>query len=131
MYRHSKRENASREQVNGSHKVVKPPPDSAWNLHDTSSRKWRNDTREQVIAAEQHAIATEKPRFNRCYITKPHIKHVNPDLRNGRLQLPVSESFMREIDEWRRQQSDLPSRNEAIFRLVRMSLAAEKKGKRS
>jgi hypothetical protein len=37
----------------------------------------------------------------------------------------VSPTFIKEIDEWRRQQPDLPSRNEAIFRLTAIALEAE------
>jgi hypothetical protein len=32
----------------------------------------------------------------------------------------VSEQFLRTIDDWRRQQTDLPSRTEAIRRLVEL-----------
>jgi len=51
----------------------------------------------------------------------------------------ASPNFLKAIDEWRRKQPDLPSRNEAIMRLVEQSLLpsalaleaeAKKKGKR-
>ncbi len=46
-------------------------------------------------------------------------------LQNDRqLQMRVSEEFLRQIDEWRRQQPDLPSRSEAIRRLVQLGLEA-------
>lgn len=40
------------------------------------------------------------------------------------LQMRVSEEFLRAIDEWRRQQDDLPSRSEAIRRLIERGLGA-------
>jgi hypothetical protein len=39
-----------------------------------------------------------------------------------RFQMRVSPSFLRLIDEWRRKQPDLPSRAEAIRRLVAATL---------
>ena len=46
------------------------------------------------------------------------------------LQMRVSQDFLRSIDEWRRHQQDLPSRAEAIRRLVEMGLeAGERKPK--
>jgi len=38
--------------------------------------------------------------------------------QSERFQMRVSPSFLRTIDEWRRKQPDLPSRAEAIRRLV-------------
>jgi hypothetical protein len=46
------------------------------------------------------------------------------------LQMRVNDEFIRTIDGWRRKQPDLPSRTEAIRRLVEMALAASGKGKR-
>jgi len=40
----------------------------------------------------------------------------------------VSEDFLRAIDDWRRKQPDLPSRAEAIRRLVDKALRAESGG---
>jgi hypothetical protein len=43
----------------------------------------------------------------------------------------TSKEFLQSVDDWRRQQDDLPSRSEALRRLTAMALAAEaKKGKR-
>jgi metal-responsive CopG/Arc/MetJ family transcriptional regulator len=42
-----------------------------------------------------------------------------------RIQLVISRGQVREIDEWRRQQPDLPSRSEAIRRLIEAGLNAE------
>jgi hypothetical protein len=39
----------------------------------------------------------------------------------------VSERFLRMVDDWRRQQSDLPSRAEAIRRLVELATKIKKK----
>jgi len=41
-----------------------------------------------------------------------------------RIQLVISRGQVREIDEWRRQQPDLPSRSEAIRRLIEAGLNA-------
>lgn len=42
-----------------------------------------------------------------------------------RIQLVASSSFGRDVDEWRRTQQDLPSRSEAIRRLVYLGLQHE------
>lgn len=42
-----------------------------------------------------------------------------------RIQLVASASFGRDVDEWRRTQQDLPSRSEAIRRLVYLGLVHE------
>ena len=39
----------------------------------------------------------------------------------------VSESFLRMVDDWRRGQIDVPSRAEAIRRMVELAITAEKK----
>jgi hypothetical protein len=39
-----------------------------------------------------------------------------------RVQLVISKGQVRAIDEWRRQQPDLPSRSEAIRRLIEVGL---------
>ena len=40
-------------------------------------------------------------------------------------QMRVSEDFLKRIDEWRRQQPDIPARAEAIRRLVEAALKAD------
>ena len=42
-------------------------------------------------------------------------------------QMRVSESFLRMVDDWRRGQLDVPSRAEAIRRMVEFAINAEKK----
>ena len=42
-------------------------------------------------------------------------------------QMRVSESFLRMVDDWRRGQIDVPSRAEAIRRMVEIAVSAEKK----
>jgi hypothetical protein len=42
-------------------------------------------------------------------------------------QMRVSEQFLRTVDEWRRGQSDLPPRAEAIRRLVDLATKIKKK----
>jgi hypothetical protein len=42
-------------------------------------------------------------------------------------QMRVSESFLRMVDNWRRGQIDVPSRAEAVRRMVELAINAEKK----
>jgi hypothetical protein len=42
-------------------------------------------------------------------------------------QMRVSEQFLRTVDDWRRSQTDLPSRAEAIRRLVELAIKIKKK----
>ena len=42
-------------------------------------------------------------------------------------QMRVSEQFLRMVDDWRRSQVDLPSRAEAIRRLVELATKIKKK----
>jgi hypothetical protein len=42
-------------------------------------------------------------------------------------QMRVSEQFLRMVDDWRRGQTDLPSRAEAIRRLVELATQIKKK----
>jgi len=48
------------------------------------------------------------------------------DPKDATLQMRVSQSFLKTIDSWRRKQEDLPSRAEAIRRLVEIGLKAKK-----
>jgi hypothetical protein len=50
--------------------------------------------------------------------------------QSERFQMRVSPSFLRLIDEWRRKQPDLPSRAEAIRRLVQRGVGAPEKAAR-
>jgi hypothetical protein len=42
-------------------------------------------------------------------------------------QMRVSPGFLRQIDDWRRKEPDMPSRAEAIRRLVAIGLTAPKR----
>lgn len=44
-------------------------------------------------------------------------------------QIRLSTSFWKKVDEWRRQQDEIPPRAEAIRRLVEAGLAAENRVK--
>jgi hypothetical protein len=44
--------------------------------------------------------------------------------KDQRLQLVVAPSDVAAVDEWRRKQPDLPSRSEAIRRLIHAGIAA-------
>ena len=41
---------------------------------------------------------------------------------SDRINVPMEPELVREVDEWRRQQPDLPNRAEAIRRLVKQAL---------
>ena len=41
---------------------------------------------------------------------------------NERVNLPMEPDLLHQIDEWRRQQPDIPNRAEAIGRLVKQAL---------
>ena len=45
------------------------------------------------------------------------------ELQDRPFQMRVSEEFLRKVDDWRRRQKDLPSRAEAIRRLVELAAA--------
>ena len=47
------------------------------------------------------------------------------ELKSLRLQMVIAPSQVALVDEWRRRQPDLPSRSEAIRRLVDVGLMAE------
>lgn len=47
-----------------------------------------------------------------------YVVSMNKEKKDVRLQLVVSPSDVQAIDEWRRQQPDLPSRSEAIRRMI-------------
>ena len=46
-------------------------------------------------------------------------------VQNRPFQMRVTEDFLRMIDDWRRRQSDLPSRAEAIRRLVAQAVKSD------
>jgi hypothetical protein len=58
------------------------------------------------------------------YITGMTQDMVRPtdDPKGATLQMRVSAAYLKSIDEWRRQQPDLPSRSEAIRRLTAIAL---------
>ena len=48
------------------------------------------------------------------------------DKKDQSFQMRVDQPFLDQLDEWRRKQSDIPSRAEAIRRLVALALKSEK-----
>ena len=50
------------------------------------------------------------------------------DDETKRINMVASAAWIKKIDDWRRQQSDLPNISEAIRRLVDIGLEASKKG---
>jgi len=53
--------------------------------------------------------------------------HSTNDLKSTTIQMRVSDEFLRLVDEWRRAQPDLPSRSEAIRRLVAAGVQAHQR----
>lgn len=51
---------------------------------------------------------------------------LDPQSSTDRLELLAPHSLVERVDEWRRQQPDIPNRSEALRRLVGMGLAAGK-----
>ena len=49
---------------------------------------------------------------------------MDDDRLDQRLQLVTSRKWVTAVDEWRRKQPDLPSRSEAIRRLIELGLKA-------
>jgi len=53
------------------------------------------------------------------------------DRKSTTIQMRVSDEFLRLVDDWRRTQPDIPSRSEAIRRLVEAGVhALARKGER-
>ncbi len=61
--------------------------------------------------------------FAPCQHTR--YKPYMPELNDKVFQMRVSEEFLRTIDDWRRKQTDIPARAEAVRRLVEMGLLSE------
>lgn len=49
------------------------------------------------------------------------------DEKTERFEMRAAPSWLRALDDWRRKQDDLPSRAEAIRRLVAIALKGERK----
>jgi len=87
-----------------------------WTALSVTMRVEQFESREDVVIAERKAIISERPRFNCCQIAKPRPKRMNAS--RTMLQPRLSDDFLAKLDAWRRQQEDLPSRTEALRRLV-------------
>lgn len=48
------------------------------------------------------------------------------DEKNRTFQMRASDSWLKQLDDWRRKQADLPGRAEAIRRLVEIALKVKK-----
>lgn len=58
-------------------------------------------------------------------MTQAHSAPMDDDVRP--YQIRLSTGFWRKVDEWRRVQPDIPTRAEAIRRLVEIGLTTERK----
>jgi hypothetical protein len=61
-----------------------------------------------------------------CMTNRPHGRPTKRQ-QDRPFQMRVSEDFIRTVDEWRRAQIDLPSRAEAIRRMVELAAKMKKK----
>lgn len=66
-------------------------------------------------------IALDQPAIDLTCTHRAVNTHMT-DEQSERLQMRVSPQFLKSIDAWRRKQDDLPSRSEAIRRLVEQAL---------
>lgn len=58
----------------------------------------------------------------------PYLARMPNELKSVRLQMVIAPSQVASIDAWRKAQEDLPSRSEAIRRLVDLGLKAVRAG---
>jgi hypothetical protein len=92
------------------------------------------------VASSLLATGLHRLRFGHNYVNTKMIKIMTSANRpRGRpskrpqdrlFQMRVSEQFLRMVDDWRRGQTDLPSRAEAIRRLVELATKIKKKSDR-
>jgi hypothetical protein len=54
-----------------------------------------------------------------------YFRGMERELKDQRIAIMLSVSELRALDDWRRQQEDLPSRGEAVRRMLSQALAAE------
>jgi hypothetical protein len=97
-----------------------------WTLSAVVMKIESFDSLDEVIAAERKAIRTENPRHNQCHVARTREKR--PDDRL--LQMRVDDEFIAIVDEWRAAQRPIPSRTEAIRRLVELGVSAKGGGKK-
>lgn len=57
--------------------------------------------------------------------TPVYIPHMSAETKTVRIGMFMAPSEVEAIDEWRRRQPDLPSRSEAIRRLVKIAIKDE------
>lgn len=62
--------------------------------------------------------------------TRQHLFYIRYVANDSTFQMRVSDAWMKRVDDWRRDQPDLPSRAEAIRRLVDLGLEKQKKSVR-
>lgn len=100
---------------------------SKWAVASVMMRVEHFASREAAMAAEQTAILTENPQFNRCTIARPDLNR-----RRGRevtdprcFQMRATPAFMKAVEDWRAAQRPIPSLTEAICRLVELGLSSK------
>lgn len=82
----------------------------------TLGREWFAVDQDAARAAVDAAIAAARD-------DAPMLKPPRPSARKyERLEMRVDETWLKQIDDWRRKQDDLPSRAEALRRLTQIGL---------
>lgn len=60
-----------------------------------------------------------------CLIMSAVIRSNPPGTKTERFELRLSMELLARVDEWRRTQADLPSRSEAVRRLMEIGLSTQ------
>jgi hypothetical protein len=81
-------------------------------------REWFAVDQEAARAAVDAAIAA-------ALADGPMLKPPKPTVKYERLEMRVDLEWLKRLDDWRRQQDDLPTRAEALRRLTAIGLAAD------
>lgn len=84
--------------------------------------QWPNGVLEHVVRSrsEDHRLRTYRTLRTNLLSNTPK----PTDTKTERFELRLSSDLLARVDEWRRNQPDLPSRSEAFRRLVEAGLAS-------
>jgi hypothetical protein len=64
--------------------------------------------------------------MSRMSVQSVHVKGLlMAATKTDRLEMRVDDAFLKRVDDWRRTEPDIPSRSEAIRRLVEFGLASQ------
>jgi hypothetical protein len=74
------------------------------------------------VRAERVLQALAQPAIHGSHVHTWLSSPMSDEEATERFQMRVAPSFLKAIDEWRRKQADLPTRSEAIRRLIATAL---------